>query len=278
MAKLQVLICTLGQEGIERVASCAHPKVEGVEYLVSWQLTNGPRKIPEALQRPDFKIITNTTRGLSRNRNIALIASTAPTALIADDDVKYTAESLRKLMEAFETYPEADVLLCRALHGDGLPFKPHPDKVVTLAEQPKGYYVISFEIAFRTAPVKRAGILFNELFGIGAPLPMGEESIWLTDMVNAGLKVLLLPLDICTHPGLTTSERNGKDPIHIGAKGAAVMHMHPLSWPLRMIAIGRRESEGIDGGLKTYVKYWMNGVRLARRLKAFRRTNKTHKS
>ncbi len=278
MTKLQVLICTLGQDGIERVASCNHPKVEGVEYLVSWQLTDGPRKIPEALKRPDFKIITNTTRGLSRNRNIALIASTAPIALIADDDVKYTAENLRMLMKAFETHPEADVLLCRALRGDGLPFKPHPDRAVTLDQQPKGYYVISFEMAFRTASVKKAGTLFNELFGIGAPLPMGEESIWLTDMVNAGLKVLLLPLDICVHPGLTTSERKGKDPLHIGAKGAAVMHMHPFSWPMRMIAIGRRESEGIEGGLKTYVKYWMDGVRLARRLKAFKRPKRTHKS
>lgn len=277
MIQLQVLICTLGQEGIERVAACNHPKVEGVEYLVSWQLTDGPRKIPEALQRPDFKIITNTTRGLSRNRNIALIASTAPTALIADDDVKYNAESLRKLIAAFEAHPEADVLLCRALRGDGLPFKPHPDKVVTLAEQPKGYYVISFEIAFRTAAVKRTGLLFNEMFGIGAPLPMGEESVWLTDVVKAGLKVLLIPIDICIHPGLTTSERKGKDPAHIGAKGAAVMHMHPFSWPLRMIAIGRRESEGLQGGLKTYVEHWMNGVRLARRLKAFRRPSRKHR-
>ena len=278
MTRLQVLICTLGQEGIERVAACAHPRVEGVEYLVSCQLTDEPFNIPEALKRPDFRIITNTTRGLSRNRNIAFAAATAPTALIADDDIKYTPESLKKLMTAFEVHPEADVLLCRALRGDGLPFKPHPDKVVTLSEQPKGYYVISFEIAFRPASVRKAGILFNENFGIGAPLPMGEESVWLTDIVNADLKVLMLPLDICIHPSLTTSERKGKDPAHIGAKAAAVMHMHPVSWPLRMIAIGRRESNGLKGGFGAYVTHWLNGIRLARRLKVFRQPSQTGKS
>ena len=76
--KLQVLICTLGEAGIQRVAKGEHPHVPGVEYLVSWQLPDGDVAIPDELSRPDFKIIKNTTRGLSRNRNLSIAAATAP--------------------------------------------------------------------------------------------------------------------------------------------------------------------------------------------------------
>lgn len=45
--KLQVLICTLGEAGIQRVAKGEHPHVPGVEYLVSWQLPDGDVAIPD---------------------------------------------------------------------------------------------------------------------------------------------------------------------------------------------------------------------------------------
>ena len=34
---LQVLVCTIGDEGIARVASSHLPAVAGVEYVVCWQ-------------------------------------------------------------------------------------------------------------------------------------------------------------------------------------------------------------------------------------------------
>ena len=34
--ELQVLLCTFGEEGMERVVKSCHPEVEGVEYAVSY--------------------------------------------------------------------------------------------------------------------------------------------------------------------------------------------------------------------------------------------------
>ena len=111
--RLQVLICTLGGEGIRRVAAACHPQVCQVEYLVSWQLPEGDLPVPEALQRPDFRIIKSDTRGLSRNRNAAIEAASAPLCLISDDDVIYNADNLQGIIRHFDENPEEDILTFR---------------------------------------------------------------------------------------------------------------------------------------------------------------------
>ena len=110
--KLQVLICTYGSDGIERVASASHPKIEGIEYFVSWQ-TDGDKEIPIGLQRTDFHILRSATKGLSVNRNIALSKATAPLLLISDDDVDYTEEGLRSVIDAFHRHKDMDIVTFR---------------------------------------------------------------------------------------------------------------------------------------------------------------------
>ena len=77
---LQVLIVAYGREGIDSVASLAHPEVEGVEYLVSWQTADcleltvaAPEEIQAAIpaalrEREDFRIFPST----------AILCSTEP--------------------------------------------------------------------------------------------------------------------------------------------------------------------------------------------------------
>lgn len=64
MTRLQVMICTFGKEGIARVTASSHPIVDGVEYLVGWQLPDGDAEIPmELIERPDFHIFKEKSRG-----------------------------------------------------------------------------------------------------------------------------------------------------------------------------------------------------------------------
>lgn len=54
--RLQVLVCTLGAEGIRRVCASSHPEVDGVRYLVSWQQPDGHVDVPEEIKkRNDFE-------------------------------------------------------------------------------------------------------------------------------------------------------------------------------------------------------------------------------
>lgn len=254
---LQVLICTFGEEGIKRIVSANHPQVEGVEYLVSWQLPDGDVDIPEKLStRSDFKIIKSSTRGLSRNRNIALREASAPLCLIADDDVLYTSDQIKMVMDSFTSNPTADLITFQyESKGD---MKHYPSTSFLLSNPPKGYYVTSFEIAFRREKIIEAGIRFNERFGIGAEFMAGEEEIFIHEALNKGLTGIFIPEVIATHDHPTTGIRHANNPDFIRTKGAVFTHTHPKTWPLRMIAHALRERPGIS--FCKYLSYWINGA------------------
>lgn len=256
--KLQALICTLGEAGIQRVAKGEHPRVPGVEYLVSWQLPDGDISIPDELLRSDFKIIKNATRGLSRNRNLSIAEATAPYCLISDDDLDYSADSLEKVIDIFDKNPGLDIATFKYSGADS---KQYPDHSFNLVKPPKGYYVTSFEIGFRQESILRSGIKFNENFGIGAKFPAGEEDIWIHDLLKRKLKGEFFPITIAHHPGETTGTRRALDPDIIRTKGAVFAHIHPLTWPLRMLTHAWRNHKS-KSKMPThkYLKFWLEGA------------------
>ncbi len=235
--QLQVLICTYGKDGINRVAAGKHPKVEGVEYVVSWQI-DGSIEIPKTLLREDFRVFTSPTKGLSINRNIALSKADAPILLISDDDVDYTPERLLSIIEKFEEYKDQDIITFRYESSNYV--KKYPTSKCDLSNPTKGYYVTSFEIAFRKDAVK-GKIWFNENFGIGATFPSGEEDIFIKDCLDAGLKGIFIPMTIVTHESSTTSQRNLALASRPQTKGAVFLRLQPYSWPLRMLVHAARE-------------------------------------
>lgn len=260
--RLQVLICTFGKEGIRRVCLSAHPAVYGVEYLVSWQLPDGDCAVPEELaRRDDFRIVKSATRGLSRNRNIALDAATAPLVLISDDDVCYTAEQLVSVMSESMRRPDADLIAMQ--YESPVNVKKYLDEETDLRCVPRGcgYYVSSIEICLRPEHFRDAGVRFDGRFGIGARFMAGEEQILIDDALRAGLSCRFIPVVICRHDGSTTSDRHLYDPEFICAKGAVVGRIHPFTWPLRMVAHALREAgRGKPVGRFAYVKAWISGV------------------
>ncbi len=149
---LQVLVCTIGDEGIARVASSHLPAVAGVEYVVCWQAPTKSAPVPRSLAgRGDVRVLRHSSSGVSRNRNFAIGAATAPLALFGDDDVDYSAQGLACLIETARSLPDADIICCRHTRCGLFP-KPYPESAVTVAHAPRGYYTTSFEIAL-TAPL-----------------------------------------------------------------------------------------------------------------------------
>ena len=267
--RLQVMICTYGREGLERVAAGAHPPVEGVEYLVSCQEYpgSGAYPIPKALLRDDFRIITTDTKGLSVNRNIALANATASLLLISDDDVDYTAEGLHAVIDAFSRHPDTDIMTFRYVSASHV--KSYPTHTCSLSDQVKKCFMTSFEIAFRRKSVQ-GRIWFNENFGIGATFPFGEEDIFLRDCLDAGLKGIFEPVTIARHDGHTTSGRNLMLPTRPMTKGADFIRLHPYDWPLRMITHTIREfplwMKGIVPSPLSFCLNWLKGAWKAGRM------------
>ncbi|MCM1483140.1 MAG: glycosyltransferase [Muribaculaceae bacterium] len=257
--ELQVLICTLGQDGIERVAHGAHPRVPGVAYLVSWQIPDGEGRIPPELIRDDVKVVRAPSVGLSKNRNNALANSSAPYLLMGDDDVSYYRTGLESVIRAFREHPDCGLLTFRH---DGSAGKKYPTHKMPLTYKFKGYYISAVEIAVR-ADYVRGRISFDERFGLGAEFPAGEDDVFFSDCLRSGIRGMFIPVTILSHPELSTGERLAGTTRLTRVKGAVFLRTGQSFWPLRMLTHAFRHMRA-HGGIRSgfdYIRWWLQGVR-----------------
>ena len=207
---LDLLISTLGNDGIKRVAAMGLPKCEGVRYIVAWQLPDGidTAETPDALKRDDVTLLRHRSIGVSRNRNYALAHSTAVICLTADDDLIYTKANLISVMEAFADNPELDLAGFRV---ECVSDKWYPDYGFDLRKPAKGYDISEYEMAYRRKSVQ--GIInFNELLGLNSPrVHAGEGPVSLITALARGLNCRYFPVVIGRQTRLTTGFRPTTD-------------------------------------------------------------------
>lgn len=235
---LEVLICTYGNEGINRVIEMNLPTVEGVKYLVSWQTDEFNLLLPDELHRKDLRIYTTSSKGLSNNRNHALKKASGDICLIADDDLSYTAEQLKSIINIFESNPNIDIALFKYSGGDN---KQYPDYEFDLKKEPKGYYITSFEIAFRRNTIPST-LKFDSRLGVGTSMPAGEEALFIHQAIKQGLICRFFPVTITHHEALTTGSRTPSAGI-LQANGVIVAVKYGFFGLLRLPIIAWRHSK-----------------------------------
>lgn len=206
MALLEVQICSYGTDGLDRLSQMNFPTCEDVIYTISLQFEGDTLpSMPKALIREDIRILTHRSRGLSINRNFAIENAVGDILLIADDDLIFTKEGFDYILYTFQKHPELDY--ASFMH-KGESKKQYPAVEHDFANgEPKGYYLTSFELAFRRKSLP-ADIRFSKHLGVGAPyFGAGEENVFLLRMQRRGLKGKFFPYIIVEHPGATTGTR-----------------------------------------------------------------------
>ena len=213
--KLEVMICTYGN--LDKVAQMQLPLVDEVGYLISCQ--SYPCELPSSLQRNDVKVVFSDTIGLSNNRNNAIEHATAPYGLIADDDLIFDAEGLKRIWETFDKHPDLAVATFKAEVAGHV----HPPCEWDLWKPYKNYNVASVEIALNMAIIRREGLRFNPEFGIGAKrFTCAEENVFLLNVEKRGLTGRYFPIAICSHPHESTGTRNQSEQGVLQAQGAYI--------------------------------------------------------
>ena len=240
-ARLQILICTFGTDGLHRVAAMCLPQVPQVAYIVSCQLPEGDEAQARAIlsDRPDVEMYIHRDRGLGLNRRHALDHADAEFVLLDDDDLQYYAAALAEALRIMESHPCVDVF---AFRYDGPDNKLYPAAEHDLSVPLRNYNLTSFELAFRLSAVRSAGLNFSALLGVGAPyLEAAEESIFTERCLQAGLRGRFFPLTICRHPGLTTGLRSAARPGVIRSTAAYIRIRYGLCQGLlRCLLLARR--------------------------------------
>lgn len=135
------------------------------------------------------RYIETKERGLSKSRNMAIRNASADICILCDNDVEYVDGYENIILKAFSEREDADAIVFYIKRPEKpVPNYPNERKMDYLSV----LKIFSPEIAFRRESIK--DFEFNELFGAGAKYKMGEENIFLYDLLKAKKKIYYLPI------------------------------------------------------------------------------------
>lgn len=256
MLTLDLALITHTPQGIQRVADMNLPVVDGVRYIVSWQ-NHGDTPVPASLLRDDVEIHRFNKTGQSFNRNNALDHCTADIVLNSDDDLIYTSDSLMAVRKTFEDNPLVDVATFKA-DMPGAPIYPSESCILT-DSLPKGFWVATFNIAFRRQSV--GNLRFHPEFGLGSPKLHGaEDEFFLLSAIRRKLHCRYFPIVICTHPNQSTGTKATFTPGNLRAAGCYITIAYPKTFPARLLLKAWRISRNRQSGFFRALRYLISGA------------------
>ncbi|MBR4580405.1 MAG: glycosyltransferase family 2 protein [Lachnospiraceae bacterium] len=134
-----------------------------------------------------IRLISSTERGVGKSRNACLHNSTADIVLFSDDDIIYENGYEKLVLSAFEENPSADMILFNmVVSEDRKTYWNDGAKKVTKTSCGR---FPAYSIAAKREKLVGKNISFSLLFGGGAKYSNGEDSLFLTDCLRAGLKI-----------------------------------------------------------------------------------------
>ena len=129
-------------------------------------------------------------KGVGLNRNTGLMRSTADILVMADDDMVFRDGYVDIVLDWMRKENTADVLLFDLMKNGEL--ISHDTKIKKIKKHNFGKYGAA-RMVLRTRNIRMYGIAFNTMFGGGCPYSCGEDSLFLYDCLNKGLRLVAIP-------------------------------------------------------------------------------------
>lgn len=201
MPTLQVLVTTMHDEDLFR-----YRKMNLRSDALFANQADGYRYLREEIGGHCVEQLTTATRGLSRNRNLALSCSdpTADYVMFSDDDLTFYDGYEELIFREFEKHPSADAIrfnIKDVSKSDGVRLKIKQIEKFRKATKwnSGGYGVIALVV--RRSRLLLSNIRFNECFGAGSENPAGEDSIFVKQLLKRGFRMYYSPVtigELCT--------------------------------------------------------------------------------
>ncbi|MCR4617896.1 MAG: glycosyltransferase family 2 protein [Lachnospiraceae bacterium] len=138
-----------------------------------------------------IKALSMDEKGVGLSRTTALQRATADIVLFADEDIVYEDGYEQMVLDEFEKYPDADMILFN----------------VNVCEERRTYWNESahrvhrwncgrypaYSIAARRKKLHELGITYHLWFGGGGIFSNGEDSLFLNESLKKGMKLMAVP-------------------------------------------------------------------------------------
>lgn len=133
------------------------------------------------------KVFHCNERGVGKSRNMAISKATGDILLFSDEDIRYRKGYAEDVLKEFQNHPKAELLLfnvevCperRTYWNEGF----SRVKWFNCGRYP------AYSIAIKKDVLNGSGVKYSELFGGGAKYSNGEDSLFLKQCADAGIRM-----------------------------------------------------------------------------------------
>ena len=144
-----------------------------------------------------WRMISTTSRGLSKSRNLALDNAEGDICLFCDDDEELCEGYADIILGAYKELPKASAIVFN-IKRINYKMKKTYYRIKEARRAPFYRSYGSPMLSFDLAKINKCGIRMNEHFGSGTPWGGGEDNLFQDDMKRCGMKIYEHPSEIAT--------------------------------------------------------------------------------
>jgi len=200
----------------------------------------------------EFRSVTAAEKGVAKSRNIVLSTANTKYLFFPDDETPFRGANIKAAISYLEKHPKCDLVLAQAVDTTGALRKVYPKRVKKLTKF-NSAKAATYEMIVRVESAKSKGVTFDERFGAGADNYLGDEYIFIADLLDKGGAGVFLPLTIAIHPIESSGSRWGSDS-DLRARAEVFQRVFGDRAPLIRIAFYFKNLRKF-GGLKNLVKF-----------------------
>jgi len=179
----------------ERLRNITPPTMESAELLV---VVQNPGKTDYSKNLlATFEELASS--GVAKSRNRAIELAGGDYLVFADDDIVFDTNGLDQICQYLDEHPEVAIALAQAQDQTGKLRKNYPKAVEKLSLL-NSARAATYEMVVRVERIRELGVNFDTDFGAGVENYLGDEYIFIADLLRAGGKGVFLPITIATHP------------------------------------------------------------------------------
>ena len=171
---------------------------------IDWQ----GQRFNELSARKDFRHHELISKGVAKSRNKAIELALGEYLIFSDDDIAFDAFGLRQAIEYLDSHPDISLMLGQATDESGALRKRYPTTIEKLGSL-NSARAATYEMIIRVSDIRRLGVRFDENFGAGAKNYLGDEYIFVVDLIKAGGKAVFAPITLAQHPTESSGSRWG---------------------------------------------------------------------
>jgi len=182
--------------------------IYSISHQVTESLSDEAREYIEFLKTQKNVIYSRiNSKGVAKNRNNGLkIRVPGSVCFLADDDIEYNYNNLRKIASILDSNQEYDFITFKIKTFDGKDYKRYKNNIFkhnlkTLTN------IGIIDVAFKEEVIEKYNLKFDERFGPGSEFPIGEDFIFMTDALKAGANIWFYPLDVVKHGEIGTGSK-----------------------------------------------------------------------